>query len=268
VAKEWIMKKRSLFQKKEFIQKTVSSVPAGSLKIADSNNHTTDSKQEVEQVFFPIGITVSFHYDLINSKFKMVGSDIEKLVGIGAKEILNNNGIDFLAEVMVDEQVEALGILIQHSYQLCAKYSNPLEVVFNIDYNIVTRQKEHKRILCQYRAAQVNDLGYPTETIGYWTDITHFRKEGLPTLFVMTNNKLDYVEFANPEMVIKSHSIIYTNKEITLIKLTSDGYRIKEIANKMNISVSTVYTHRKNIRLKSEKEMNQVINDMKAKGII
>ncbi len=76
------------------------------------------------------------------------------------------------------------------------------------------------------------------------------------------------MEFANPEMVIKSPSIIYTSKEIRLIKLTSDGFRIKEIANKMNISVSTVYTHRKNIRLKSEKEMNQVINEMKMKGII
>ena len=261
------MKKRSLFQKKELIQKTVSAVPDGDGKIANFNNVFASSNLD-GQPFFPIGMIVSFHYDIANSVFKSVGSNVEKLVGISAKEILKNSGLDFLAEIMVDEQVEALGNLIHHSYKLCANYANPMEVVFNIDYNIVTRQKENKRILCQYRAVKLNENKYPLETAGYWTDISHFRKDGLPTLFVMSNNNLDYVEFANPETVIKSPSIIYTSKEIKLIKLTSDGYRIKEIANKMNISVSTVYTHRKNIRLKSEKEMNQVINEMKKKGII
>ncbi len=160
------MKKRSLFQKKELIQKTVSAVPEDVEKIADSNKFIALNKQNGNE-FFPIGMCVSFHYDIANSMFKSVGADIENLVGIGSKEILKNSGVDFLAEVLVDEQVEALGNLIQQSYKLCANYSNPLEVIFNIDYNIVTRQKENKRILCQYQAVKLNENKYPTETAGY-----------------------------------------------------------------------------------------------------
>jgi DNA-binding CsgD family transcriptional regulator len=125
-----------------------------------------------------------------------------------------------------------------------------------------------KRILCQYRPIAFSEAGYPMETTGYWTDITHIKKDGLPVMFAVIDNKIDFVEMANPEYLIKSPNIIFTSKEIEIIKMTSDGNRIKEISDKMKISISTVYTHRKNIKMKSEKEMNQVINELKSKGII
>jgi predicted DNA-binding protein (UPF0251 family) len=122
--------------------------------------------------------------------------------------------------------------------------------------------------LNQYRPIAFNESGYPIESSGYWTDISHIKNDGLPEMYAIVDNQLVHFEVANPDYLIKSPHIIYTSKEIEIIKLTSDGFRIKEISDKMKISTSTVYTHRKNIKMKSEKEMNQVINELKSKGII
>jgi PAS domain-containing protein len=217
---------------------------------------------------FPIGTQVSFRYNIAESIFIDINSDIEKLTGIPKSEVLEEDGASLFAEIVPEENIEALGDLIQKSYGICKQYSQSKSVVINIDFSIKTRDKKNKRILSQYRPVAFSETGYPLQTTGYWTDITHMKKDGLPVLFAVIDNKIEFVEFANPEYLIKSPNIIFTSKEIEVIKMTSDGHRIKEIADKMKISISTVYTHRKNIKMKSEKEMNQVINELKSKGII
>jgi hypothetical protein len=217
---------------------------------------------------FPVGVQVNFRYNLAQSEFIDIHPDIEKLLGIPKQDIMGKDGADLFGEIVPEESIEALGELIQKSYTICKEHRHSKSLVINIDFNVFTRNKMVKRILCQYRPVAFNETGIPVETTGYWTDISHMKKDGLPVMFAIIDNKLEYTEFANPEYMIKSPTIIFTSKEIEIIKYTSDGFRIKEIADRMKISISTVYTHRKNIKMKSEKEMNQVINELKSKGII
>ena len=217
---------------------------------------------------FPIGTQVSFKYNMVESIFIDINSDIEKLTGIPKSDIIGKDGAYLFAEIVPEESIEALSELIQQSYVICRQHHKSKSMVINIDFNIKTRDNKFKRILSQYRPVVFSETGYPLQTSGYWTDITHIKKDGLPVMFAVIDNKIEHIQYANPEYVIKSPNIIYTSKEIEIIKMTSDGYRIKEIADKMKISISTVYTHRKNIKMKSEKEMNQVINELKSKGII
>lgn len=217
---------------------------------------------------FPIGTQVNFRYNIAESMFIDINSDIEKLTGIPKSEVLEEDGAALFAEIVPEEHIEALGDLIQKSYEICKLYSQSKSVVINVDFNIKTRDKKIKRILSQYRPAAFSETGYPLQTTGYWTDITHLKKDGLPIMFAVIDNKIEFIETADLEYLIKSPNIIFTSKEVEVIKMTSDGFRIKEISHRMKISVSTVYTHRKNIKMKSEKEINQVINELKSKGII
>lgn len=217
---------------------------------------------------FSLGFQSSFRYNIFESIFIDVCTEVEELFGIPKKEILGKDAAELFYEIIPDGSMEALGDLIQKSYLICKDHCKSKSLVLNIDFNIVSRNKKIKRILCQYRPVVFSMNNYPVETIGYWTDITHIKKNGLPSMFAMIDNKIEYLEFANPEYLIKSSNNIFTSKEIELIKMTNDGLIIKEISHKMKISISTVYTHRKNIKMKSEKGLNQVINELKSKGII
>lgn len=52
-----------------------------------------------------------------------------------------------------------------------------------------------------------------------------------------------------PELKMPDHQIL-TKRELEVIKLVSDGYRIKSIADTLFISQRTVETHKKNIHIK------------------
>jgi DNA-binding CsgD family transcriptional regulator len=254
-------------KKKEMIMKSI-----GLEQNPDSEVHQTIdcnpilSEDSCEN--FPIGFQVSFRYNIAESIFIDINTDVDKLLGIPKQDILGKDASELFYEIMPEENIEALGELIQKSYLICKDHRKSKSLVINLDFNVITRNKKEKRILCQYRPIAFGMNGYPMQTAGYWTDITHIKKDGLPVMFAVIDNKIDFVEMANPEYLIKSPNIIFTSKEIEIIKMTSDGNRIKEISDKMKISISTVYTHRKNIKMKSEKEMNQVINELKSKGII
>jgi DNA-binding CsgD family transcriptional regulator len=254
-------------KKKEMIRKSITLE-----QIFDNEvYHTIDCNQNLcPDSFenFPVGFQVSFRYDIAESIFIDINTEVEKLFGIPKKDILGKDAAELFYEIIPEENIEALGDLIQKSYLICKDHYKSKSLVINLDFNILTRDKKVKRILCQYRPTAFSVNGYPLQTIGYWIDITHVKKDGLPVMFAVIDNKIDFVEIANLEYLIKSPNIIFTSKEIEVIKMTSDGHRIKEIADKMKISISTVYTHRKNIKVKSEKEMNQVINELKSKGII
>jgi DNA-binding CsgD family transcriptional regulator len=84
----------------------------------------------------------------------------------------------------------------------------------------------------------------------------------------MKNNRIIYEETAQPESVIRGGDINLTKTEIELIRLLSEGNTSQQIAEKMNISILTVYTHRKNIRNKTHQETNRLISILKDKGIL
>jgi DNA-binding CsgD family transcriptional regulator len=47
------------------------------------------------------------------------------------------------------------------------------------------------------------------------------------------------------------HSIPLTNREIQILEQVAEGRSSKEVAEKLNLSINTVFTHRKNILRKT-----------------
>ena len=99
-------------------------------------------------------------------------------------------------------------------------------------------------------------------------DITHLKKDGVPLLYIIVDNKMVFTKQGNPKQMMKSNNIIFSNKEVEVLRLISEGYTIKEMASQLNCSIATIYTHRKNIRLKSNTDINKSMSDLKERGII
>lgn len=215
-----------------------------------------------------IGESADFTYNFHLGYFTFFSENIYNLTGKPANEIVFHDATEFIVEIVADEHLESLCKLSEKALLLCKNYQNEKELALNIEFNIVLKGHSQKRILCQFTPVKYDADFIPVVTKGSYTDITHIKKSGLPFLYIIANNELVYTETADPQMVINTKDFPFTPKEIQVIKFLSEGYRINEIAQEMNISISTVYTYKRNIKFKSGLDLAVVINSLKEKGVI
>ena len=227
-------------------------------KISDKKNIQTSS----------IGVSADFIYDFKSGYFTSLQDSIFNITGIKADEIVFNDAALFYLKIIIDEHIESVCLLTDTSMVYCRKIKKTKSLSINIEYNIRTIDNEQKRILCQFTPIFSDAEGLPMVTTGKLIDITHTKKDGLPLLYIVSDNILEYLEYATCESLIKSRNIPFSQKEIHIIKLFSDGFRVNEVARITKLSISTIYTHRKNINKKSGVDLAKTINSLKEKGII
>jgi hypothetical protein len=218
--------------------------------------------------FLPIGQQACYLYDVLNYKFIDIDPAIQEMTGISPREILDRDVSYFLSEILVEDYLDPVTQFVQQSLHFSRKYRKESNLSLNLEYSIVSRNKENKRLLCQFRPIKYNPDGYPLVNKGCFVDVTHLRPEGLPIFYVVANNQL--LEFEQPDgnYLIKNKKLPFTGKEMNILKLTADGKSIKDIADMLQISISTVYTHRKNIKSRTDKDLFQIIQELRSKGIL
>jgi len=230
-------------------------------------NAITDIENNSGQFNF-IGESADFIYNFNLGYYTFLSESIYKLTGIPANEIVFHDAIEFITEIVAEEHFESLCKLSENALALCKDYQNEKELSLNIEFNIKLKDHTQKRILCQFAPVKYDAELNPVITKGTYTDITHIKKSGLPFLYIMANKELVYSETADPQTVINANKLPYTRKEIDVIKLFSEGYRINEIAQTLNISISTVYTYKRNIKFKTGLDLAVIITSLKEQGVI
>jgi DNA-binding CsgD family transcriptional regulator len=225
------------------------------LKFSDSGN-------------FHLGPRAFFLYNLVSGRFTEMDSSVKDICGIPAEEFIQRNAADTISEIADNSHVESIALFIKKSFEHLNRHGLENGVSANIEYNIINRDGTRKRILVQNSPTGFNKKGEPLFNRGCITDITHIRKDGLPKMYLFTNNELVLKESANPDTIIKGSDIPLSKTEIKIIQLISEGLRAKEIAGRMEISISTLYTHRKNIKCKMGQDITRIISILKEKGLI
>lgn len=120
------------------------------------------------------------------------------------------------------------------------------------DYRIKKSNGKYIRILQQTVAIETTDDGAIVRTLGMHTDITHLKKENIPSLsFIGIDGEPSFydVKIIN---VSYQPSEILTNREKEILNYIANGFKSKEISELLCIEKSTVDTHRKNILKKTE----------------
>jgi len=221
-----------------------------------------DNKKELK-----IGPTVDFLYNNSKNRFLEIGKNVNELLGITDKEVLELSAFELLAEIIDLSHLDAVVSLAKRSIELCKK-NHSKNITVNIDFNINTRNNLPKRLLVQYCPIICDDNGLAIITKGKYIDITHLKQGGGPAICIVMDDEIFMQSVASSEMISKFNNSKLTQKELEVIKQLSLGYQSKEIASFMNISKHTVYTHIKNIKNKTGKEITQIIISLKAKGLI
>ena|SRR5690606_19611057 len=80
------------------------------------------------------------------------------------------------------------------------------------------------------------------EAIWKLEDNGFYFEEGLAPVIIEIQKNVDFD--------VQSEIIQFTERELDIIRLTAEGAKVRDVAEKLNISVKTVNTHKQNIQHK------------------
>lgn len=229
-------------------------------------NHSAPVEQPLR-----VGATANFLYDFRIDRFLEVDESIRDIIGITREAFLSKSPAETLSSIVIPSHTEALVELMKKSFEILEVYAvenNQPGIIANIEHNIVSADGSAKRIISQYFPISHDDGGKPCINRGCVVDISHIKNDGLPQLFILENNRIIKTFVATPESVIKNGDIPLSKVEFRIIQLISEGLLAKEIADKADISISTLYTHRKNIKQKTGYDIHKLITVLKEKGLL
>jgi DNA-binding CsgD family transcriptional regulator len=237
----------------------------------NSTKHILDNEATSNHPLLMVGPIAYFLYDFSIDRFIEMDDSIVEITGISKETFMSGIPGETLSSIVEQSHSEALPMLIQSSFELLEEYgrdNNDDHLIANIEHNITTKDGKNKRIIAQYIPVVKDDNGKPCINKGCIVDISHIRNDGLPQLFIVRNNKVIKTVTASADSIIKNGEIPLSRVELRIIQLISEGLLAKEVAREMNISISTLYTHRKNIKSKTGYDINKLISILKEKGLL
>ncbi len=215
----------------------------------------------------------SFQYilDINTRRFDYVSESVKDVLGFNSQNFTLQDYADLVCSEDLDYVVHCEKLIefflfefIDKSERLFYKHIYPLRMRNSLNQsNLYLRQTISISADDQYRISKVftnqSKIDHITSvkngTVSF-IDIRGHRS------YFNIRTKSDLI---NPSPVIRR----LTNREIEILKLLSEGFSSKEIANRLFISYNTVRTHRNNILKKTKCfSINQVIGKYIKKGVI
>jgi DNA-binding CsgD family transcriptional regulator len=222
---------------------------------------------ERDRDYFQSGASAYYIFNMESYKFEYIDDSIEEISGIPKDDFLNKPLPETLGEIIELSHLEIINEFVKKSMDSSIHKEPNNGITVNLLYNILSRDNKNKRILTKFFIFEFKD-GIPFLTKGKITDITHIQREGLPHCFLVKDQQIIFEEKPRPEELIKISSIPISRTEVNILRATASGLSPKEITTKLNVSISTLYTHRKNIRNKMKMDINGVITLLRKKGYI
>ena len=190
---------------------------------------------------------IAYNYSRTNSKFTHVSYSFRKILGYNQNNILSNGR--FASKIIHPQDVHILN-----------EYLN-IDPTYIDNLSHYSNQHIIKRTKCRAMHSKGYWKYFIIFSIDYWNSITNtIDKVGLiadertiPHQQVITENKdLHHFNTSVSERNLYSggsneNNVIISPREFEILELISNGIIAKVIATKLNICLSTVITHRKNL---------------------
>ena len=215
------------------------------------------SFDEILSSIFSSGPCYSYVINFMDMSLSHIGESFELIHGIHPSSICSIDGILNLVHpndvgFVTRAERKALDFIITEigpekftrykgSYNFRLKVADGSYQLFNHQALVLSMDENYKFIKSLNIHTNINHL---TKTNNFKFSLIGLAGE--PSYL-----NLDVNEINDEKREDKNLPIIFTKREIEIIKLLSDGYNTKSIAEKLFISQTTTETHRKNILRKS-----------------
>lgn len=198
---------------------------------------------------FQVGKYYLFVFNHIDIKFDYFSEDIKQVLDYEPHEFDLNV---FLESIHPDDQAyflkfEEIAIAFLNTLS-CDQIKN---YKFQYDIRIKDKNGKYKQILQQLILIQYDENHNYYRSFGSHTDITHLKKEGLPTFSIFGfNGEPSYLNLQDIHSFNKPKEV-FTKREKQILKAIVEGKKSVKIADELCISLHTVNAHRRNIMAKT-----------------
>lgn len=200
--------------------------------------------------FFQVGDHFHLVFNLVSIQVDMVSSDVKTVLGCQPSEfnieyLLNNIHPDDHPWFLNHEN-KAREFLTGLPVDKLIKYK------MRHDFRVRKKDGNYIRILSQGMVFEHDENGLILRTLVVFTDITHLKPEGKPTLsFVGLDGEPSYIDVDVKEIFSVSKEFL-SKREKQILLLIIEGKLSKEISEILHISKQTVDTHRNNMLAKNK----------------
>lgn len=201
---------------------------------------------------FQAGDYYYFIFNIRQGNFEFVSPEIGKILGLDPKTITAR---EHLANMHPEDMPYFLNF---ENKGLEFFRSIPVEKIpkykIRYDFRLSKPDGTYIRLLHQMVFIQHDKDGNLLRSLGVHTDITDLKPSGRPMLsFIGLEGEPSFVNVAVEEKFKPVKSLL-SDRETDVLLLLSNGLSSQQIADRLNISIHTVNTHRKNILRKTDSE--------------
>lgn len=187
--------------------------------------------------------------DLSSTDFVYASKNIKNLIGYSHQDVMKDK-IIMSYETLHPDDTNRMFTIFEDIFSVY--FSIPIEQRLNYKFCNDFRFKRHDGrfiwLLHEFMFLKYDNQGKPLISLSRVKDITSIKGEDTLNLYIgRCDDQCNYsIQFSKRYPLLKNESKL-TRREIEILKMISDGYLSKQIADKLHISFHTVNTHRQHM---------------------
>lgn len=218
------------------------------------------------------GSDLVFVVDFCTKGYFFLSRNFKKIIGYDRK-VFKEGGMEFAIQLQhpEDSEVYAEEVFKRHINFMKSVPSTEKDLCW-YTHNCRYKHKDghFMQILLHYRVMQADNQGNPLVILGYCTDITAHKTDNK---IVSTINKWDekggLIRISTDYYFPEPEEGTLSKREVEVLKWITEGLSSQAIAERINRSIHTVNTHRKNMLEKTNaKNMADLIRYAISKGYL
>jgi DNA-binding CsgD family transcriptional regulator len=191
-----------------------------------------------------------FILDYSKRNYHVVADAVIRELGYSVDELLEG-GVDFLFDVFHPNDLLVYSEDVMKNTRDLLKNQSLSNYFFSCNYRVKAKDKRYVQILQHGSYIADPVTGTPLYSFGNVSNITPFKTDNSMTLVVeehiRTPKALQKRTISIDNFFPEPDEAILSRREREVLCRIADGLTTKEIAQKLNISINTVFNHRRNM---------------------
>nr|WKN40081.1 helix-turn-helix transcriptional regulator [Tunicatimonas sp. TK19036] len=199
-----------------------------------------------------LGPAFLFIYDYHTQQYEYIGQEIEEVLGY-RPEIIKQHGVRFVTQRMRPQDAEAFDHMVLRAlhhlrHEIPDRERSQYSVSF--DYQLQHASGRWLHILQQSVELAYDRQGNLVFSMEKVTDISHRPPEITPMLSIYGPSP-EHSLIYRPFHESANENSFFTRSEMRILQLLDKAMSTQEIADRLDLSINTIATHRKNMLKKA-----------------
>ncbi|HXA01958.1 MAG TPA: LuxR C-terminal-related transcriptional regulator [Cytophagaceae bacterium] len=189
-------------------------------------------------------------YNFQSKQYEFFSKNVKNILGYDAEDYLNG-GLAFGMSTFHEAHAKIfsnriLPLMLQNinQYAISKELKN---VSFDYSFKVRTKEGEYLWFLQQMNFIETDEHGYPFLSVLFMINIDSVKTDNYITFKVNKKDEREIFQTIFTQSYVVDEEFLFSERELEILQLLSEGKSSMEIANLLFISKHTVNTHRQNM---------------------